>query len=58
MKTMASVRRTPVHHSRVAAATSAAAAPAATPSTMDTGPCATDQAALPALRTARLMHSV
>ena len=55
---MTSERRAPVVHRRVADASSAATAPAPMPSTMDSGPCAIDQAGLPELRTARLMHSV
>ena len=55
---MTSERRAPEVHRRVADAISAATPPAPMPSTMDSGPCAIDQAGLPELRTARLMHSV
>lgn len=55
---MTSERRAPVVHRRVADAISAATTPAPMPRTMDSGPCAIDQAGLPELRTARLMHSV
>ena len=57
-KTMTSTRRAPVRHSRVADATNAATVPLAMPSTIESGPCAADQAALPEPRTAKLMHSV